>query len=83
MSLPQLSMLEAKIARARQLLAEQKRRVRVDQPVEEVAKARELLHDLGYWLHKLEASRERLLRLGRHDKSADAPSARTDEKNAA
>jgi hypothetical protein len=85
MILFQLTVLEAKIARARQLLAEERRRVMLDRRVGEVAKSREILHDLGYWLHNLEATRERLLRLNQLDRttSAGIPSARTKGKNAA
>lgn len=61
MSSLQLGTLEAKIARARQLVIEQQRLVRTRR-VDDVAKARELLHDLTYWLHNLEAHREILLR---------------------
>ena len=69
MSLPQLGALEAKIARARRLVVEQQRRVRARHRVNEVARSRELLHDLTYWLHNLEAYRENLLRQSRLDRA--------------
>jgi hypothetical protein len=61
MSFLQLGTLDAKIARARQLVAEQQERVRARRGLDD-PKSRELLHDLAYWLHNLEASRENLLR---------------------
>jgi len=82
-SLFQLRALEAKIARARRLVAEQQQRVRGDDRADEVAKSRQLLHDLSYWLHNLEASRERLLRLSRLEQRGGVPSAQTDGKDAA
>jgi hypothetical protein len=84
MSSLQLGALERKIARARQLVTEQQRRVRARR-VDDVAKARELLHDLTYWLHNLEAHRETLLRQSRLDraKSAGQQQARRARPNAA
>jgi len=67
----QLGTLEAKIARARQLVIEQQRLVRTRR-VDDLAKARELLHDLTYWLHNLEAHREILLRQSRLDRAKSA-----------
>jgi hypothetical protein len=60
MSLLQLRALDAKIVKARQLVAEQEWRVR-DRRSDDADRSRELLHDLTYWLHNLEAYRENLL----------------------
>lgn len=60
MSLLQLAALNAKIARGRELVAEQQRRVRA-------AKSRILVHDLTHWLRNLELKRENLLRQSRLD----------------
>jgi len=67
MSILQLDALDAKIERARQLVAEQQRRVRDRHRLGDRANSRELLHDLAYWLHNLEACRENLLRQSRLD----------------
>ena len=72
MSLHQLGALEAKIARARELVVEQQRRVRARHRVNDVARSSELLHDLAYWLHNLEAYRESLLRHSRLDRAKSA-----------
>jgi len=71
MSSLQLGALEAKIARTRQLVIEQQGLVRTRR-VDDVAKARELLHDLTYWLRNLEAQRETLLRQSRLDRAKSA-----------
>ena len=71
MSSLQPGALEAKIARARQLVIEQQRLVRTRR-VDDVGKARELLHDLTYWLRNLEAQRETLLRQSRLDRAKSA-----------
>jgi hypothetical protein len=80
MNMLQLRALDAKIARARELVAEHQRRVRAPHRLDDVAKSRELLHDLNYWLHKLETRRENLLRQSRLD---DAKSQRYARENAA
>ena len=70
MSSLQLGALEAKIARARQFVIEQRQQRLVwTRRVDDVAKARELLHDLTYWLHNLEAQRETILRQSRLDRA--------------
>jgi len=58
MSLFQLRALDAKIAKARKLVAEQQWRIR-DRHSDDASC--ELLHDLSYWLHNLESDRENLL----------------------
>ena len=68
----QLDVLEAKIARARQLVVEQQRRLRTGRRAADVAKSRELLHDLTYWLRNLETLRENLLRQSRLDRAKSA-----------
>ena len=86
MSSLQLGALEAKIARARQFVIEQQQQRLVrTRRVDDVAKTRELLHDLTYWLHNLEAQREALLRQSRLDraKSAGQLHARRARSNAA
>jgi hypothetical protein len=60
MSLLQLRALDAKIAKARQRVAEQEWRVR-GRRSDDADRSRELLHDLAYWLHNLETYRENLL----------------------
>jgi hypothetical protein len=72
MSLFQLRALDAKIAKARKLVAEQQWRVRARDHLDGVAKSRELLHDLTYWLRNLEAHRETLLRQSRLDRAENA-----------
>ena len=76
--------IDAKIERARRLVAEEQRRAwglhtRDDQgPVcfREAAKSRVLINDLTHWLHKLEAQRENLLRLSRLHSARPAARAR-------
>jgi hypothetical protein len=80
MSMLQLRALDVKIARARELVAEHQRRVRAPRRLDDVAKSRELLNDLTYWLRKLETHRENLLRQSRLD---DAKSQRYARGNAA
>jgi hypothetical protein len=80
MSMLRLRALNAKIARARELVAEHQRRVRAPRRLDDVAKSRELLHDLTYWLRKLETQRENLLRQSRLN---DAKSHRYARENAA
>jgi hypothetical protein len=80
MSVLQLRALDAKIARARKLVAEHQRRVRAPHRLDDVAKSRELLYDFTYWLRKLETHRENLLRQSQLD---DAKSQRYARGNAA
>ena len=80
MGMLELRTLDAKIARARKLVAEYQRRVRVPYRLDDVAKSRELLNDLTYWLRKLETHRKNLLRQSRLD---DAKSQRYARENAA
>jgi hypothetical protein len=61
-------------------VAEHQRRVRVPRRLDDVAKSRELLNDLTYWLRKLKTHRENLLRQSRLD---DAKSQRYARGNAA
>jgi hypothetical protein len=61
MSFLELRALDAKIAKARQLVAEQQWRIRARRHSDDVAKSHELLHDLTHWLHKLESRRKNLL----------------------
>jgi hypothetical protein len=72
MSMLQLNALDAEIARARQLVAEQQRRVPDRHRLGDGANSRELLHDLAYWLRSLEACRENLLRQNRLDGAKSA-----------
>jgi hypothetical protein len=72
MSLIQLRALDAKIARARELVSEHQRRVRAPYRLDDVTKSRELLHDLTYWLRNLEAHRQTLLRQSRLDRAKSA-----------
>ena len=65
MNMLQLRALDAKIARARELVAEHQRRVRAPHRFDDVAKSHEILHDLTYWLRNLEAHRETLKRQSR------------------
>ena len=80
MSMLELRALDAKIARARKLVAEHQRGVRAPHRLDDVAKSRELLHDLTYWLRNLETHRKNLLRQSRLD---DAKSQRYARGNAA
>jgi hypothetical protein len=80
MSMLQLRALDIKIARARELVAEHQRGVRAPRRLDDVAKSRELFHDLTCWLRKLETHRENLLRQSRLD---DAKSQRYPRGNAA
>jgi hypothetical protein len=80
MSMLELRALDAKIARARELVAKHQRRVRAPNCLDDVAKSRELLHDLTYWLRNLETHRENLLRQSRLD---DAKRQRYARENAA
>jgi hypothetical protein len=68
----QLDALDAKIAHARQLVAEQQRRVWDRHRSGDGANSREVLYDLAYWLHNLEACRENLLRQSRPDAAKSA-----------
>jgi hypothetical protein len=61
MSLLQLRAVDAKIAKARQLVAEQEWRVQARQDVDDLASSHQLLHDLTYWLRNLESYRANLL----------------------
>ena len=80
MSMLELRALDAKIARARALVAEHQHRVRAPHRLDDGAKSRELLHDLTYWLRNLETHRENLLRQSRLD---DEKSQRYARENAA
>jgi hypothetical protein len=72
MSMLQLAALDAKIARARELVAEQQRRARAPHRLDNVAKSRELVHDVTHWLRNLEVKRENLLRQSRLDGAKSA-----------
>jgi hypothetical protein len=61
-------------------VVEHERRVRAPHRLDDVAKSRELLHDLTYRLRNLETHRENLLRQSRLD---DAKSQRYARGNAA
>ena len=62
----QIATLNAKIDRARQLVAEHQQGARrLHARDEEASKSYVLVHDLTHWLHNLEARRENLLRQSR------------------
>jgi hypothetical protein len=61
-----IAALDAKIERARQLVAEQRQRARsLHTRDDETSKSRQLIHDLTHWLHNLEGQRDNLLRESR------------------
>ena len=72
-----LAAINAKIERARRLVAEEQRRAwGLHARGDGAAKSHVLIHDLIHWLHKLEAQRENLLRLSRLHSARLAPRAR-------
>jgi len=69
--------IDAKIERARRLVAEEQRRAwGLHARGDGAAKSHVLIHDLIHWLHKLEAQRENLLRLSRLHSARPAARAR-------
>ena len=66
----QLAAVDAKIARARELVAEQQGASA--HRLDDVARSRELVHDLTHWLRNLEVKRENLLRQSQLDGAKSA-----------
>jgi hypothetical protein len=60
-----LAVLDARIERARQLVAEQQQRAQTVRTLDDAAQSCQLLHDLQYWLDNLESHRKDLIRQSR------------------